>query len=67
MAKVTKDMIIADILNMDRGVAPIFMNNGMHCLGCVASSGESIEEACMVHGIDSQKLVDELNSFFEGK
>ena len=67
MAKVTKDMIIADILNMDRGVAPIFMNNGMHCLGCVASSGESIEEACMVHGIDSQKLVDELNSFLESK
>lgn len=67
MASVSKDTIIADILQMDRGVAPIFMNNGMHCLGCVASSGESIEEACMVHGIDTQKLVDELNSYLESK
>jgi hybrid cluster-associated redox disulfide protein len=67
MAVVTKNMTIADVLEMDREVAPIFLNNGMHCLGCVASSGESIEEACMVHGIDSQKLVNELNSFFQNK
>lgn len=67
MAVITKDMTVADVLNMDNGVAPIFMNNGMHCLGCVASSGESIDEACMVHGIDSQKIIDELNSFFESK
>lgn len=67
MAKVTKDMTISQVLEMDRGTAPIFMNNGMHCLGCVAASGETLEEACSVHGIDPQKLVDELNSYLEGK
>lgn len=67
MAKVTKETIIGDVLQMDREVAPIFMTNGMHCLGCVAASGETIEEACAVHGIDPQKLVDELNNYFESK
>jgi len=65
MSKVTPDMLIGDVLRMDRGTAPIFLNNGMHCLGCPSSQGESIEEACEVHGIDPQKLVKELNDFFE--
>ena len=67
MAKVTKDMIIADVLNLDRGTVPIFLNAGMHCLGCPSSSGESIEDACAIHGIDADKLIDDLNNFFEGK
>lgn len=67
MAKVTGDMIISDVLKMDRGTIPIFLNNGMHCLGCPSASGESIAEACAVHGIDSDKLVKELNEFFEKK
>lgn len=67
MAKVTKDMIIADVLNMDRGTVPIFLNSGMHCLGCPSSSGESIEDACAIHGIDADKLIDDLNKYFEGK
>lgn len=67
MNKVTKDMIIADILQLDRGVAPIFISNGMHCLGCPSSSGESIEDACGVHGLDADKLVKELNEYFEKK
>jgi len=49
---------------MDRGTAPIFINNGMHCLGCPSSMGESIEDACAVHGIDADKLVKELNEYF---
>ena len=65
MSKVTPDMLIGDVLRMDKGTAPIFLNNGMHCLGCPSSQGESIEEACEVHGIDPQKLVKELNDFFE--
>nr|2K53_A Chain A, A3DK08 Protein [Acetivibrio thermocellus ATCC 27405] len=65
--KITKDMIIADVLQMDRGTAPIFINNGMHCLGCPSSMGESIEDACAVHGIDADKLVKELNEYFEKK
>ena len=67
MAKVSKDMIIADVLKLDRGTVPIFINNGMHCLGCPSSSGESIEDACAIHGIDSDKLIDELNAYLEGK
>lgn len=63
MSKINKGMTIAEILEIDKGVAPIFMNNGMHCLGCVAASGETLEEACSVHGIDAEKLVDELNAY----
>lgn len=65
MPKVTKDMTIAEVLEMDRGTAPIFVSNGMHCLGCAAASGESLEQACAVHGLDAQKLVDELNDYLE--
>ncbi len=50
---------------MDKGTAPIFIKHGMHCLGCPSASGESIEEACAVHGIDTDKLIDDLNAFFE--
>lgn len=67
MAKVAKDMTIAEILQMDFDVAPILINHGMHCLGCVAASGETLEEACQAHGIDAQSLVDELNNFLESK
>ena len=67
MAKVTSDMIIADVLTMDRGTVPIFLNAGMHCLGCPSASGESIAEACQVHGIDADKLVKELNDYLENK
>lgn len=65
MSKVTKDMIIADVLQLDAGTAPIFLSNGMHCLGCPSSMGETIEDACFVHGMDADKLVGELNSHFE--
>ena len=63
MAKISKDMIISDVLQLDIGTAPIFLANGMHCLGCPSSSGESIEDACFVHGMDADKLVGELNSY----
>lgn len=64
---INKDMIISEVLNMDRGTVPIFFKNGLHCLGCVMASGETIEEACMVHGLDCDTLIDELNNFFELK
>ena len=64
---VNKDMLISEVLNMDRGTVPIFFKNGLHCLGCVMASGETIEEACMVHGLDCDTLIDELNNFFELK
>lgn len=67
MAKVTKDMIIADVLRLDRGTELIFLNSGMHCLGCPSSSGESIEDACSIHGIDADELINELNDYLEDK
>lgn len=67
MSQVTKDMIISDVLKMDKGTVPIFLNSGMHCIGCPSASGESIEDACAIHGIDADNLVKELNKFFDGK
>ena len=64
---VTKDMIIADVLTMDRGTIPIFFRNGLHCLGCAMASGETVEDACAVHGLDCDLLIDERNNFFEVK
>ncbi len=64
---VTKDTIINDILLEDLDVAPYFMDIGMHCIGCYASMGETVEEACMVHGIDPDELVNALNDYFASK
>lgn len=63
MAQITKNMIISDILKINMGVVPILLNEGMHCIGCPASQGESLEEACMVHGIDADALTVKLNEF----
>ena len=52
MAKVSKDMLICQLLQIDANIAPILMRAGMHCLGCPSSQMETIEEAAMVHGID---------------
>ena len=62
MAKVTKDTMIGELLQIDEGVAPILLNIGMHCLGCPASQMETIEEAAMVHGIDGTLLVEKINA-----
>lgn len=67
MTKVTPDMIIADILKLDKGTVPILIGAGMHCLGCPSSAGESLEDACMVHGIDTQALLEELNEYLATK
>lgn len=60
---VTKDTIIGDILDFNADTAPYFLEMGMHCLGCPASRGESIEDACAVHGVDPEELVAKLNAF----
>lgn len=60
---ITKDMIISEVLDTNRGTVPIFFKNGLHCLGCVMASGETIEEACLVHNIDCDKLLEELNAY----
>ena len=61
---ITKDTIIGDILDANRHAAPFFLEMGMHCLGCPASRGESVGEACIVHGVDADELIAKLNDFF---
>lgn len=59
---VTKEMLIGEIIQMNEKYPEILMSAGMHCLGCPASAGESLEEACAVHGINVDTLVAELNA-----
>ncbi len=65
--KVTKDTIITDVLAIDRETARFFFEIGMHCLGCPASAGETIAEACAVHATDADALVAKINAFLESK
>ena len=64
---VTENTIIGDILDEDFDTAPYFLEMGMHCLGCPASRGESIADACAVHGTDPAALVSSLNDYFANK
>ena len=65
MQKITKDMIISDVLKVDVELAPFFFEIGMHCLGCPSAAGETIEEACMVHATDCDALIEKMNKFLE--
>ncbi len=68
MAKtVTKDMIIADLLKVDEAVVPILMASGMGCVGCPSAQGESLEEACFVHGIDVEQVLGQINEYLAMK
>lgn len=67
MAAVSKDMVIGQIIKMDEGLIPILMNAGMHCVGCPSAQAESLEEAAMVHGMDIDSLVNEMNTYLASK
>ena len=60
--EITKDTIIGDILDAAPETAPLFMEIGMHCLGCPASRGETLAEACEVHGVDADEFLKKLNA-----
>jgi len=62
MKEITKDMYIGEVLQLDRGLAEILMNAGMHCLGCPSSQMESIEDAALVHGFNVDELIAQLNN-----
>ena len=62
--EVTKDTMIGELLREDFGCAAILMGAGMHCVGCPASQMESIEEACLVHGMDAEQMVAVLQEYF---
>ena len=67
MAQVNKSTMIGELLQIDQNIAPILLNIGMHCLGCPSSQMETIEEAAMVHGIDGNMLIAQINDFLENK
>ena len=67
MKQVAKDMNIREMVMMDEGIAEILMGAGMHCLGCMMSHFENLEQACAVHGIDADALVAEINEYLEAK
>ena len=58
---IDKEMLIGELIHVDENIPAILMRAGMHCLGCPASQAESLEEACMVHGIDCDDLVSKMN------
>ena len=67
MAQITKDMIIADIIAVDTNLIPVLMSAGMHCVGCPSAQGESLEEACFVHGLDADEVEAALNDYLAQK
>ncbi|MCD8117335.1 MAG: DUF1858 domain-containing protein [Oscillospiraceae bacterium] len=63
MYEVTKDTIVYDVMLNAPATQPLFERIGMHCLGCAYATGESIEQACLVHGVDVDGFVNEVNDF----
>jgi hydrid cluster protein-associated redox disulfide domain len=62
MAQINKDTIIGDILTIAPDAAPVLLAVGMHCLGCPASRGETLEQACAVHGVDVEDMLVKLQA-----
>ena len=65
MATVKKEMLISELLQIDRGLAPILMSHGMNCVGCPSAQHESLEQAAVVHGMDADVIVEEMNQFLQ--
>ena len=65
--KVTADMTIGELIRLDENIVPILMRAGMHCIGCPSAQGGSLAEAAMVHGIDGNMLIAQINDFLENK
>ena len=63
---ITKDMLIGDILEVDTGIAKYLLEMGMHCLGCPSARGETLEQACEVHGADADGLIEKINAYLAG-
>ena len=60
--KITRETVIGDILDAAPQTAPFFLEMGMHCLGCPSARGETIEQACMVHGVNADELIEKINA-----
>lgn len=60
--EITKDVLIGDLLDTKPDAAPYLLAMGMHCLGCPSARGETLEQACMVHGVDVNELLAQINA-----
>jgi len=65
--EITKDTTMGEMLRYDMGIAGVLMRSGMHCVGCPSSIGESLEMACMVHGLDADQITERVNNYFANK
>ena len=65
--KVSKDMTIGELLTVSTDVIPVLLNSGMHCIGCPYAQAETLEEAAFVHGLDADKLVEDINNVLKSK
>ena len=63
--KLTKQTTMGEMLEYDMGIAYTLMQCGMHCVGCPSSIGESLEEACAVHGLDADEVMDVIRDYLE--
>ena len=60
---INKEMTIAELIRVYEGIVPLLLESGMHCIGCPSAQGESLEMACMVHGIDADELEAKINAY----
>lgn len=65
--EITKETTMGDMLDYDRGIAVVLMGCGMHCVGCPSSINESLEEACAVHGLDSDEVLNNIKEYLASK
>ena len=65
--KITKDMCVGEVLDLNRDTAPFFLEMGMHCLGCPSARSETVAQACLVHGVNADDLVSKINAFLADK
>ncbi len=65
--EITKDTTMGEMLRYDMGIAGVLMQSGMHCVGCPSSIGESLEMACMVHGLDVEQVLADINAYLDFK
>ena len=63
--KITKDMLIGEVLDIDSSAAEYFFEIGMHCLGCAMASGETLEQACLAHDVDPDAFLEQLRTYLE--
>lgn len=65
--EITKDTTMGEMLRYDMGIAGVLMQSGMHCVGCPSSIGESLEMACMVHGLDVEQVLADIKAYLDFK